>query len=134
MTTRPLAFAVALTSLLLVAAQADKPMPKEAPPPPPVDLQPAPDDARLLGSCTVDAKSCLEWEGAFTGVDLKARCQKAKGTWSDGACPTENRVGTCTQRETSSDDRTMTRSFAPVKAADAKAACKKLPRAAFMPN
>jgi hypothetical protein len=134
MTNRPLTLAVALTSLLLVAAQAEKPMPKEAEPPPPSNVEPPPDDARLLGSCRIDAKSCLEWEGDFAGVDLKARCQKAKGSWSEGACPTEQRVGTCTQRETSSDDRAMTRSYAPVKAADAKAACKKLPRAAFLAN
>jgi hypothetical protein len=134
MTTRPLALAVALSSLLLVAAQDEKPMPMEAAPPPPTNLEPAPTDARLLGSCTVDARSCLEWEGVFAGVDLKARCQKTKGSWSDAACPTERRVGTCTQREISTDDRTLTRSYPPVKAADAKAACKKQPRAAFMPN
>lgn len=132
MTTRPLVFALAAASLLLTAADRPKPKPMEPPPPPPSQLEPAPEAAKLVRSCQVSATSCLEWEGTFTGVDLRARCQKLKGTWSEGACPAAQRIGACTQREPSSDDRTVTRAYAPARPEDAKAACRKLPRAVFM--
>jgi hypothetical protein len=132
MTLRPLVLALAASSLLLTAADRSKPKALEAPPPPPSQLEPPPDAVKLVRSCRLDATSCLEWEGAFTGVDLKQRCRKLKGTWGEGACPTAERIGTCTQRETSSDDRTVTRSYAPVKPEDARTACRKQPRAVFM--
>jgi hypothetical protein len=133
MTLGILAVVLGASSLLLIGADApQKPMPVEAPPPPSSQLQPAPDDAKVVGSCTVSAKSCVEWEGSYAGVDLKGRCKKLKGSWGEGSCPAEKRVGSCTQREFSSDDRTITRSYAPVKATEAKAACQKLPRGVFM--
>jgi hypothetical protein len=136
MTLRLLAVVLGASSLLLTGADAPEPKPmpapKEASPPPSSQLHPAPDDAKVVGRCTVSAKSCVEWEGSYAGVDLKGRCQKLKGTWGDGGCPTEKRIGSCTQREFSSDDRMVTLSYAPVKAAEAKAACQKQPRAVFM--
>jgi hypothetical protein len=132
MTMRPLVLALAASSLLLTAADRPRPKPMEAPPPAASQLEPAPDAVKLVRSCQVDSRSCVEWEGAFAGVDLKARCRKLKGTWSEGACPTGQRIGTCTQRETSSDDRSVTRSYAPMKPEDARAACQKQPRAVFM--
>ena len=132
MTPRQLAFALGASSLLLTAADSPRPRPMEATPPPPSQLQPAPDQAKVVGSCTVSAMSCVEWEGSYAGVDLKGRCQKLKGKWGDGACPAERRVGACTQREIASDDRMVTMSYAPMKPADAKAACQKQARAVFM--
>jgi hypothetical protein len=134
MTLRLLALALGASSLLLTGAdtpQKPMPMPTEAPPPS-SQLQPAPDDARVVGSCTVSARTCVEWEGSYTGVDLQGRCKKLKGSWGEGSCPAEKRIGSCTQREFSSDDRTITRSYAPVKTTEAKAACQKLPRGVFM--
>jgi hypothetical protein len=136
MTLRLLAFALGASSLLLTGADAPAskpmPMPVEAPPPLSSQLQPAPDDAKVVGSCAVSAKSCVEWEGSHAGVDLQARCKKLKGSWSAGSCPAERRIASCTQREFSSDDRTITWAYAPVKAAEAKAACQKQPRGVFM--
>lgn len=138
MTLRLLAVVLGASSLLLTGADAPRPkptpmpVPKEAAPPPSAQLQPAPDLAKVVGSCTVSARTCVEWEGNYAGVDLKGRCQKLKGNWGDGECPVEKRIARCTQREFSSDDRMVTRSYAPVKAAEAKAACQKQPRAVFM--
>jgi hypothetical protein len=129
---RPLVFAFAASSFLLTGADRPKPKHMEPPPPPPSQLEPAAEAAKLVRSCQVSAKSCLEWEGTFAGVDLKARCKKLKGAWSEGGCPTDQRIGSCTQREPSSDDRTVTRSYSPVKLEEAKAACQKQPRAVFM--
>jgi hypothetical protein len=104
----------------------------EASPPPSAQLEPAPDLAKLVASCSLGPKSCVEWEGSYAGVDLKGRCQKLKGTWGEAACPAAKRIGSCTQRELSSDDRMVTISYAPVKPADAKSACGKQARAVFL--
>jgi hypothetical protein len=129
---RPLVLALAASTLLLTAADRPRPPPMEAPPPRPTQLEPAPEEARPVRSCRVDARTCIDWEGDFPGVDLKARCKALKGTWGDGACPTEKQVGTCTVREMSSRDRSVTHAYPPVSAADARTACLKEPRASFM--
>jgi hypothetical protein len=123
MTLRIFAVVLGASSLLLTGADAPQPS---------AQLQPAPDDAKVVGSCTVSARTCVEWEGSYAGVDLKGRCKKLKGSWGDGGCPSEKPIGRCTQRELSSDDRMVTLSYAPAKAAEAKAACQKQPRAVFM--
>ncbi len=132
MTLRLLALALGTFSLLLTAADQPRPRALEAAPPPSAQLEPAPDLATVVGSCSLGPRSCVEWEGSYAGVDLKGRCKKLKGTWGDAACPAARRIGSCRQRELSSDDRMVTISYAPVKPADAKAACGKQPRAVFL--
>jgi len=132
MTFRPHLLALAAASLLLTAADHPRPPPLEAPAPAPAQLEPAPEEPRPVRSCRVDARTCIDWEGTFAGVDLPARCRKLKGAWSDAACPAAPQVATCAQREPSGDERTVIRSYPPASAADARAACQKLPRAVFM--
>jgi hypothetical protein len=133
--TRVAATVLAACAAALVAADAPrkaKPMRSEESKP--VEAVPA---AAMTadGSCTAaDKKTCTEYSGAFAGSDPRAACEKAGGAWSDGACPSEGRVGTCTQREVGTDARVIVRSYAPTSADDAKQECTKAPRAAFMPR
>jgi hypothetical protein len=129
---RPQVLALAASTLLLAAADRPRPPPMEVQPPPASQLAPAPEEARPVRSCRVSAVKCIDWEGDYPGVDLKGRCKALRGTWSDGACPTEKQVGTCTVREFSSRDRSVTHAYPPQGADDARADCLKEPRASFM--
>lgn len=101
--------------------------------PAPVSI-PVPEDPKgpTAGSCTYAADSCADFEGAFTGQDLRASCEKGKGTWSSSPCPGEGTVGTCTQRQDGSEDRILTRSYPPTTAEAARRACVRMPRGIFL--
>jgi hypothetical protein len=105
-----------------------------APPEPPPAAVAVPEEAAppLLGSCRAADGACAAWEGAFAGMDPKALCEKAKGTWSTDACPVEGSVGACTQRQPGSQDRIVTRSYPPTKAEAARKACVGKPRGIFL--
>ncbi|HET9553472.1 MAG TPA: hypothetical protein VFP50_10935, partial [Anaeromyxobacteraceae bacterium] len=99
--------------------------------PAPSGVAPPAETAAIVGSCRVPKDTCVDYEGTFAGGAGQAKCQKAKGTWSDAPCPAGGVVGTCRQRETGSDDRVLIRSYAPATEKSAKAACKKTPRGVF---
>ncbi|HUL60339.1 MAG TPA: hypothetical protein VLU43_13735 [Anaeromyxobacteraceae bacterium] len=133
--TRSRRFAVAFASAALLTAgtgsEKSKPLVKPDPEPAKVEVPEQPH--QVLGSClAADRKSCTEYEGASLAGDPKAACAKAKGTWADQGCPADGRVATCIQRATGSDDRTLTRSYAPMTPQQAQAACKKVARSAFL--
>jgi hypothetical protein len=131
---RYLAAALAVGAVVLLGAAGPKPPPISTAEPAPSGVAPPPSTVQIVGSCTVGKGTCVDYEGTFAGGAGPARCRKAKGTWSDDACPTERRVGTCRQRETGSDDRTLTRSYQPATEKGAKAACRKTPRGVFLPR
>ena len=54
---RPLVLALAASTLLLTAADRPRPPPMEAPQPKPTQLEPAPQEARPVRSCRVDART-----------------------------------------------------------------------------
>lgn len=133
----------ALRSLLVVAALAATPALAAPPasakakrlapadPPPAAIAVPEEPKAPIAGSCAMKS-ACAEYQGAFTGVDTQALCAKANGTWSKAACATEGSIGACTQRQDGTEDRIVTRSYAPTKADDARKACVNLPRGIFL--
>ncbi|MBK9516089.1 MAG: hypothetical protein IPO09_01825 [Anaeromyxobacter sp.] len=124
--------AVLLAAPLAAAAAPRAPPARAAAEPAPAGVSPPADDAVLAGSCQVARDTCIDYEGAWPGGLARARCAQARGTWRAGACPSAGRLGTCTQRETGTDDRTLVRSFAPLTEKAARAACKKVPRAVFL--
>jgi len=87
----------------------------------------------IAGSCTLAGNACSDYAGAFSGVDVQALCAKAKGTWQSSPCPTEGSVGSCTQRQVGSEDRVVTRTYAPGSADAAKKTCVNSPRGIFLP-
>lgn len=53
--------------------------------------------AAIAGSCYVEATgNCSEWVGAeWAQLTMNRLCTSQKGTFSAGACPTANLVGSC---------------------------------------
>jgi hypothetical protein len=90
----------------------------------------APKAGDLLGSCSVAAVSCTDFDKAV-GPEAKAACVKYGLTWSDGACPTAKVVGTCVKKEGKGFG--YTHSYPPGTAATAKQACTNTPGGAFVP-
>lgn len=128
------AVAAAAFTTALAAGKPKKAATPAAPPVPAVTLAPAALQPPA-GSCAVPAKArCTDYAGAFAGTDPKADCARAGGTWRDGPCPAEGRVGTCTQREVGTDARVLLRVYAPAKADEARRECTQAPRAVFMPR
>ncbi len=126
------AFALASASAYAAppAAKAKRLAPPE-PTPASIAVPEEPKDP-VAGSCSLPGGGCSDYQGAFTGVDVQALCAKAKGTWNAAACPAENSVGTCTQRQDDSEDRIVTRSYAPTTADAARKTCLNLPRGIFL--
>jgi hypothetical protein len=106
-----------------------------APADPPPAAIPVPEEpkAPIAGSCSLPANACADYQGTFAGVDLPALCAKAKGTFGSSACPTSGSVGTCTQRQDGSEDRILTRTYAPGTVDAARKACVSAPRGIFLP-
>lgn len=100
--------------------------------PPPASI-PVPEEpkAPIVGSCTVGGNACSDYQGEFAGVDVRALCAKASGTWSASACRAGATVGTCTQRQ-DGEDRIITRTYAPESADAARKACVNSPRGIFL--
>ena len=127
-----LAFLVALlvaTSLLTGATS--KP-PRAADEPAPAGVSPPADDAVIVGSCKVSKVQCVDYEGTFPNGEAPARCKKLKGTWRDESCSADGRVGTCTVRDTGTDNRVLTRWYKPATEQAARTECKKAARAVYM--
>jgi len=125
-----MSIAVLATALLLATTPRPPPM-AAAEPAPAFAARPA-DTVQVVGSCRVARASCLDFAGAFAGGAAEARCRQLKGTWSAGACPADGLVGSCIQRETGSQDRTMTRAYRPTTARAARAECRKTARGVFL--
>jgi hypothetical protein len=131
-----LVFAAALAAAPVSAGQPASAKAKRLTPADPAPAAIAvPDEPKvtIIGSCALGGNACSDYEGAFAGVDVKALCAKAKGTWSSSACPAAGIIGNCTQREVGSEDRVITRTYAPGKVDAAKKACVNLPRGIFLP-
>lgn len=101
-------------------------------PPPAALAVPEEPKVQIVGSCTAGNGACSEYQGTFAGVDARALCEKASGTWSASACPTEGSVGTCTQRQDGSEDRIVTRTYPPKTVDAARKACVSSPRGIFL--
>ncbi|HSM91744.1 MAG TPA: hypothetical protein VLT47_02595 [Anaeromyxobacteraceae bacterium] len=130
-----LVVAAALASMPAVAAPPAGAKPKRLAPadPAPASIAvPVEEEARIVGSCALGGGACADYQGAFAGVDVQALCAKAKGTWSASACPSENSVGTCTQRQNGTEDRIVTRTYAPSTVDAARKACVSSPRGMFL--
>lgn len=128
------AVAVAAFNTALAAGRPRKAAAPDVPPTPAAGVVPVA-IAAPAGSCAVPAKArCTDYAGAFAGTDPKGDCARAGGTWSDGPCPAQGRVGTCTQREVGTDARVLVRAYAPAKVDDARRECTQAPRAVFMPR
>jgi hypothetical protein len=124
----------ALVATALLTAASPKPAPTATQEPAPSGVAPPADDAVIVGSCKVSKEQCVDFEGTFPGGEAPARCKKLKGTWRDESCSADGRVGTCTVRDTGTDNRVLTRWYKPATEATARAACKKQPRAVYMPR
>lgn len=90
----------------------------------------APAKGQLLGSCSPAPVSCTDYEKTV-GTAARDACKKYKLTWSDGACPTEKRVGTCVTKE--GGGKAFTHSYPPGTAEVAKKACGNTPGGVFLP-
>jgi len=108
------------------------PRPSAADEPAPSGVAPPADDAVIVGSCRVSKEQCVDYEGSFAAGEAPARCKKARGTWRDEPCPAEGRVGTCTVRDTGTDNRMLTRFLRPATEKAARAECKKQPRGVYL--
>ncbi len=122
---------VALAAASLLTAAAPRPGSSAAALPAPSGVAPPADEDVIVGSCEVSRTSCIDYQGTFAGGDAAARCKKAGGTWRAAPCPGAGRVGTCRVRDPGTDDRVLTRFYAPVVEQAARAECKKQPRAVF---
>ncbi len=123
--------AAALAFTALLTAAAPKPRPMEAKPPPPANLTPPADEVVMAGACLVGKDQCVDYEG-FAAAEAQARCKKQKGTFQAEACRAEGRVGTCTVRETGTDNRVLTRWYPPATEKSARAECKKAARGVYL--
>jgi hypothetical protein len=95
-------------------------------------LSPPPEDTVIVGSCQLGKDVCIDYEGSYPNGEAQVRCKKVKGRWSDDSCTADGRVGTCTVRDVGSDNRVMTRYYKPATEKNARAECKKQPRAVFL--
>jgi hypothetical protein len=128
---------LALAGLLatgLLTAASPKPPPAVEREPAPAGVAPPVDDAVIVGSCRISKEQCVDFEGSFPGGEALARCKKLKGSWRDESCPADGRVGTCTVRDTGSDNRVLTRWYKPASETTARAGCTKQPRAVYLPR
>lgn len=124
---------VAATLLTAAAPKAGlAPRPSAAAEPAPSGVAPPSDDAVIVGSCRLSREQCVDYEGSFAGGEAQARCQRARGTWRDEPCPAGDRIGTCTVRDTGTDNRVLTRFLRPATEKVARAECKKQPRAVYL--
>ena len=125
------ALAALITVALLTAASPKSPS-SAAKEPAPSGVAPPPEEAVIVGSCKVSKEQCVDYEGSFPGGEAQGRCRKLKGTWRDESCTADGRVGTCTVRDTGTDNRVLTRWYKPAAETTARTECKKLPRAVYM--
>jgi len=128
----PMTLRAALLALALgapLAAAADKPKAVE-PPPPSATLAPA--ETPGQGRCTVSRKLCIDFEGDFAPGTAALACTKAGGSFDDGACPVEGRLGTCFRRPPGSGERTLLRYYKPGDPKALKAECTKKPGSAWL--
>jgi hypothetical protein len=123
---------VSLVAVSLLTAADSKPGPGPADEPAPSGVSPPADDAVIVGSCRLSKESCVDYEGAFPRGEAPARCKKAKGTWREESCTADGRIGTCTVRDTGTDNRVLTRFYKPATEKAARAECKKQPRAVYL--
>jgi hypothetical protein len=123
---------VSLVAVSLLTAADSKPRPSPADEPAPSGISPPVDDAVIVGSCRLSKESCIDYEGAFPGGEAPARCKRAKGIWREESCTAEGRIGTCTVRDTGTDNRVLTRFYKPATEKAARAECKKQPRAVYL--
>lgn len=125
-----MSLALAAAAALLLASTPKPPPQAKAEPAPAFAQKPA-DAVAVAGGCRVSKVSCVDLAGTFGGAH-EARCKQLKGTWSTEPCPEAGLVATCTQREVGSQDRTLTRSYAPTTAKAARAECQKKARGVFL--
>jgi hypothetical protein len=125
---------VAATLLTAAAPRpgAATPRPTAAAEPAPSGVAPPADDAVIVGSCQVSREQCIDYEGSFATGEAQARCKMARGAWRDEPCAAEGRIGTCTVRDTGTDNRVLTRFLKPATEKAARAECKKVPRAVYL--
>jgi len=127
-----LALAVALLTTAPLVAAAPKPPTSAAKEPAPSGVAPPADDAVIAGSCKLGKESCVDFEGTFPNGEGAARCKRLKGSWRDESCTADGRIGTCSVRDTGTDNRLLTRWYRPATEKGAKESCKKQPRAAWL--
>ncbi len=133
MVRRTLFAAVALVAVsLLTAAAAPRPKPSVVAEPAPSGVAPPADDAVIVGSCKLSRERCVDYEGSFPNGEAPARCKRAKGSWREESCTADGRFGTCTVRDTGTDNRVLTRYYKPATEKTARAECKKAPRAVYL--
>jgi hypothetical protein len=124
--------AVALAAATLLTAAAPRPKPTERAEPAPSGVAPPADDAVIVGSCRLSKEACVDYEGSFPGGEAVARCKRAKGSWREESCTASGRFGTCTVRDTGTDNRVLTRYYKPASEQAARTACKRQPRAVYL--
>ena len=129
---RTMLAAVSLLAASLLTAAAPKPKGDAAAEPAPSGVAPPADDAVIVGSCKLSKESCVDFEGSFPNGEAPSRCKRLKGTWREESCSADGRIGTCTVRDTGTDNRVLTRFYRPATEKAARAECKKLPRAVFL--
>lgn len=131
----PITCGLLAATLLTAAAPKAEPAPVKtsaADLPAPSGVAPPADEAVIVGSCRVSKEQCVDYEGTFAAGDAQARCKKARGTWREEPCPAEGRVGTCTVRDTGTDNRVLTRFLKPATEKAARAECRKQPRGVYL--
>jgi hypothetical protein len=123
-------FALLAASLLL--AGTPKPVSGAAAEPAPSGVVVPADAVQVVGGCRLSKVSCVDFAGRYAPGAAEARCKKLKGAWSAEACPADGLVASCTQRDTGSQDKTVTRAYAPTTVKAARAECRKTARGVFL--
>jgi hypothetical protein len=123
---------LAAALFLATTATTPKPPPMAAAEPPPAFAHKPADAVAVIGSCRVSKATCVDFAGEFAGGAAERRCKQLKGKYAAEACPADGLVATCIERLTGSEDRTMTRAYAPTTAKAARAECKKTARGVFL--
>jgi hypothetical protein len=124
--------AAAFAATALLTAAAPKPRPTAQQEPAPAGVAPPAEDAVIVGSCKISKEQCVDFEGTYANGEAAARCKRLKGTWRDESCTADGRFGTCTVRDTGTDNRVLTRYYKPATEQAARTECKKQPRAVYL--
>jgi hypothetical protein len=80
-------------------------------------------DQTSAASCNLVDLSCLDFTGnAITRTAAQVECTVQGGAFAEAACPTANRVGSCTMNEAGLGEIVI-RFYAPLGVEDARNAC-----------
>jgi hypothetical protein len=134
MSRRAMSAAVALAAIALLTAAAPRPRSGASAEPAPSGVAPPADDAVIVGSCQLSRERCVDYEGTFQNGEARSRCKRTGGRWREESCTASGRFATCTVRDIGTDNRVLTRYYQPAAEQAARAECKKLPRAVYLPR